>query len=271
MMGFLSTSPLFAQERVNQRDINNYKQGHWIYFGKDLPETGIPDSGKVREGNFINDKREGPWTFYHNDGKTIRVIGNYENNRPKGNYTKYWSNGQLKKAGTFSKNMQLDSLKRFYSNGKLDREAWFNENGKEEGIVNYYYENGKLELSYKAKNGVPIDTGYRYWNNGDLKQQIVYDYEGRIKKSKEFEAIHPLDSMPKKELENDKRPNLLEKPGYLNKEKLPVGYHKIFNEAGEIWLDGVFENGIMLYGKEYIYDENGVLLKVKVYKNASPK
>ncbi len=37
------------------------KQGKWIYFGKDRPETGTPPAGKVEEGKYIDDRKEGFW------------------------------------------------------------------------------------------------------------------------------------------------------------------------------------------------------------------
>jgi hypothetical protein len=33
------------QQKVNQRDKEGRKQGHWIYFGKDRPEEGYPANG----------------------------------------------------------------------------------------------------------------------------------------------------------------------------------------------------------------------------------
>ena len=45
------------------------------------------------------------------------------------------------------------------------------------------------------------------------------------------------------------------------------GYNKVFNEDAEIWQDGDFRNGSLWDGKVYEYDSDGILLKVKVFKN----
>ena len=47
----------------------------------------------------------------------------------------------------------------------------------------------------------------------------------------------------------------------------PNGYNKVFNENDEIWQDGEFRNGRLWDGKVYEYDADGILLKVKVFKN----
>jgi antitoxin component YwqK of YwqJK toxin-antitoxin module len=41
----------------------------------------------------------------------------------------------------------------------------------------------------------------------------------------------------------------------------------VFNSNDEIWQDGNFKNGLLWDGKVYEYDRDGILLKVKVYKN----
>ena len=44
------------------------------------------------------------------------------------------------------------------------------------------------------------------------------------------------------------------------------GYHKTYNENKDILMDGEFKGGKLWEGKHYIYDENGLLEKIEVYK-----
>jgi len=162
-------SPLFAQ-KVNKTDKEGKKQGKWIYFGKDRPDAGYPDNGKIEEGTFQDDRKEGYWTKYYNDGKTPKLKGEYENNRPKGNYVKYFENGKIKEQGTFIRDKYLDTLRRFHENGVLEYEAKYNEAGKEEGAVSYYYANGQVEFEYISKDGKPTGKAIRYYENGDIKE-----------------------------------------------------------------------------------------------------
>ena len=98
----VSTLILIEQEEEpkNVTDINGKKQGPWVYFGKDKPEKGYPENGKIEEGPFLDNHKNGVWTKYHKDGITPRLVGNYIHGRAKGEYTKSFENGQIKEAGT---------------------------------------------------------------------------------------------------------------------------------------------------------------------------
>jgi antitoxin component YwqK of YwqJK toxin-antitoxin module len=65
---------------------------------------------------------------------------------------------------------------------------------------------------------------------------------------------------------NEKAP-AIEKPIVKNGKFQPNGYNKVYNAQDEIWQDGDFKDGRLYNGKVYVYDRDGILLKVKVYKN----
>ena len=108
---------------INKKDSDGRKQGRWIYFGKDRPQEGYPADGKVEEGDYKDDRKEGQWIKYYNDGATPKLKGEYVNNRPQGPYVKYYANGKIKEQGTFVRNLYQDSLKRFHENGKVEYQA----------------------------------------------------------------------------------------------------------------------------------------------------
>lgn len=62
---------------TNQKDENGNNQGYWIFYGKDLPERGSPADGKIEEGNFKDNERDGAWLVYGKDGRTIASRLNY--------------------------------------------------------------------------------------------------------------------------------------------------------------------------------------------------
>jgi len=259
----------FSQAQLNFIDSLGRKQGHWIYFGKDRPDSGIPADGKVEEGDYINDRKEGTWIKYHEDGKTPKIKGEYENNRPKGKYTKTGPWGKLREEGTFEKNGWRDSLKRFYDNGQLEYEAWFNEDGKEHGRVNFYYENGQLELTYIANNGTPTES-VSYDINGKLisTKRVCFsgdhDYKERITYVPDSKT--EIIVSPKQPQSESKPPVLPENPNTKGLIFKPNGYNKIYNDEEEIWMDGEFVNGQLYNGKYYVYDRDGILLHVRVFK-----
>ncbi len=238
-----------------------------------MPSSGIPAEGKVQEGNYVNDKKEGFWIKYHDDGKTPKMKGEYANNRPVGVYTKIGSSNMIREIGTFEKNKQLDSLKRFYENGQLEYEAWYNEDGKEQGRVNFYFETGQLEYTYIANNVVPTESQSfdkegnptperRISRCDEIKEPIIYAPD-----SKPFPGcVDPIDPKNSSNTTPIYAPATPETPTTKGVPFKTEGYNKVYNEDNEIWLDGKFVNGQLYDGKNYVYDRDGILLKVRVFK-----
>lgn len=66
---------------ANQVDADGFKQGHWSFYGKDFPERGYPDAGKLEEGIYENSKKVGNWVYYAPDQTTDSVV-KYVNGNP---------------------------------------------------------------------------------------------------------------------------------------------------------------------------------------------
>jgi len=255
-------------DKINQT-VDGKKQGKWIIYGKDRPESGIPSAGKVEEGKYVDDRKEGIWIKYHDDGVTPKLKGEYENNRPKGQYTKYWPNGKVRELGTFEKNQQLDSLVRIYENGIREYEANYNAQGKEQGKVKFYYPNGQVELVYTASNGTPTGTATRYWPNGDVKEIITYSATGEIVSTIPKEMVSPAETVKDPNANKKLPPAIKGTPKTPGATWKPNGYNKVYNDDGEISQDGTFKDGRLWDGKVYVYDRDGILLKVEVYKGGA--
>jgi len=248
----------------------NGKQGKWVYYGKDRPDSGIPAEGKVEEGTYKDDRKEGVWIKYHNDGVTPKLKGEYENNRPKGQYTKYWNNGKVKEIGTFEKGQQHDSLKRFHENGVLAFETVYNDLGKEQGKTVFYYPNGQKEYEYNSENGKVVGTATRYYENGDKKEELVFDANGEPKgEPKTYEPKNPNPALRDPGPPTRPAPRLSGTPRTNGIAFKPNGYNKLYNQDNEIWQDGIFKDGRLWDGKIYVYDRDGILLKVEVFRSGS--
>ena len=269
-IGFLIFPIALAQlsqiEKLNQKDTQGKKQGRWIYFGKDRPAEGFPAEGKIEEGPYKDDRKEGVWIKYHNDGVTPKLKGEYVNNRPQGVYTKLYPNGKVMEQGTFERNLYQDSLKRFHENGKLKYEANYNIAGNEQGSVKYFYPNGQLEFEYSAQDGKTIGKAARYYENGDVKEILVYGNDGSLEKSEQKEMVSPAVNVVNPSASKETAPKIAT-PRTKGVKFAPNGYNKVYNSNDEIWQDGNFKNGQLSDGKVYEYDRDGILLKVKVFKN----
>jgi len=122
------------------------------------------------------------------------------------------------------------------------------EAGKEAGEVKEYYENGDIK-AIKEFNGGAIDPI----------------------NVKTFEPKKPLP--PKKKTEDeevDAPPVVVEKTEKDNLGKVfnGEGYWQLYNKNKQITKDGIFLHNRFMDGKAYFYDENGILLRIAIYKNA---
>ena len=250
---------------TNKKDAQGRKQGVWVYFGKDRPESGFPVDGKVEEGPYLDDRKEGVWIKYHNDGVTPKLKGEYHNNRPNGQYVKLYPDGTVREIGTFNRNKYSDSLKRFHENGVLEYESIYNEGGKEQGTVKYYYPNGQEEFVYDSQNGIPTGKATRYYENGDIKEIIYYAADGSIERSEQREMENPTVNVVDPGVSREAAPRVTN-PRTKGSRFQTNGYNKVYNENDEIWQDGDFRNGRLWDGKVYEYDSDGILLKVRVFK-----
>lgn len=203
---------VLAQDTLNQVDQNGLKQGHWIYFGKDRPESGIPSDGKVEEGRYIDGKKEGIWIKYHTDGKTPKIKGEYHMNRPVGSYTK-GSNPTIGKNDQYAQYTIADSLVyyvikgcnrpeygapaeglieegyykndrregkciKYHTDGKTPKMIGFYVNNRPSGLYQKFFESGKLkERGFFYKN-VYRDSLKRFYENGQLEYEGFYDSIG---------------------------------------------------------------------------------------------
>lgn len=253
-------------DKINQKSANGKKQGKWVYYGKDRPQEGYPSDGKIEEGPYVDDRKEGTWIKYHTDGVTPKLRGEYKNNRPEGEYVKTYPNGKVKEVGTFIRNLYQDSLKRYHENGKLEYEAKYNVSGKEQGKVKYFYPNGQLEFEYEANDGKPTGKSVRYYENGDIKEIAYYDADGSVAKSEQKEMVSAVVTVKDPGVSKETAPKV-GTPKTKGAKFQPNGYNKIYNANDEIWQDGNFKNGVLWDGKVYEYDRDGILLKVKVFKN----
>lgn len=249
----------------NVRDANNLKQGHWCFYGRDMPEKGYPTDGKIEEGIFKDDKKNGEWIMYHKDGKTPRTKGMFENGRPKGAYVKYYENGGVMEEGTYASGKQSGTFVRYYENGNKAQEKTFNAEGKEEGTVILYHENGQKEFEYTKSNGVTTGPATRYNEDGTVKQELVYGADGVLQSTTDVNIKETTTTSTT----GSGGPSGASGKTKDGKKFQNDGYNKVYNDDDELWMDGTFKSGKLWEGKLYKYDSDGILLKIEIWKNGA--
>jgi antitoxin component YwqK of YwqJK toxin-antitoxin module len=263
IFGFLLI-PSFNQQptgAINKTDSENKKQGYWVIKN---------NSGNlVEEGEYKDNRKYGLWKAYFLNGKIKSEI-TFVGSRPKGPYKLYFENGLLQEEGNWSSTKNTGQFKRYHSNGKISQEFNFNSSGRREGEQKYYHENGELRIVGTWAQGQESGELKEYYDNGDLKS-VKRFANGEMDKEayEEYAPKKPTASNLNKEIAAAPSVNVK-----AQKEEQPNqggfsgnGYFKLYNKDMQITKDGTFKDYRFMEGKMYDYDENGLVVKIKIFKN----
>lgn len=255
-----------ANETFNQLDTNNLKQGYWKVTAEMRQDTSYPPDNTIEEGEYNNGRKVGLWVRYYPNGTKQSEIS-YINGRPKGEYKTFYNNGKVEEEGSWVMQKNTGNFKRYYNNGEKMQEFVFDENGVRNGKQLYFYENGQVEVEVTVLDGKEEGTMKRYFDNGDLRSEVEVS-EGKADNNtrKEYinnqkELVKRTPKVEKKEakIESAVKPNL----GTVN----PEGYNKLYTRSLLLKWDGYYHFGKPWNGKKYIYNENGILEKIEIYKD----
>ena len=236
---FLCAFSGYGQDTLNQTDAHGRKQGHWIYYGKDFPALGFPEEGKVEEGTYLDNRKEGVWTKYYTDGITPKTIGTYKNNRPQGKCRKLATDGTVIWEGNLT-NADFSGLARTGI--------------REESHCDW------------RKKGVTFENGQVYDSSG---QPIIPVVPNDHVPDASIQPIYCMDSVnPEilREIYLEQEDTLQHVIATSNGKSQSDGHHKLYNENDELFVEGEFRRYQLWQGKVYEYDADGILLKVKIYR-----
>ncbi len=262
----------FSQDNDTINQIKDgARNGFWIINGDLANDKNYVPVAKVEEGMFDMGRRTGIWKKYYPKG-TIKSKINYINGKPEGDFITYYENGKIEETGNWKSKVYTGDFVRYYENGKIAQIKSFNNKGKTEGKVIYYYPNGQEELVFQTNNGIGKGNATRFWPNGDKKEIITFDEKGESSSSGTIKRKNP--PVKNARLIMEKKEAVIA-DGELNIGPLPSlkgrllkdGYHKTYNKNKDILMDGDFNDGKLWTGKHYIYDENGLLKRIDIYKN----
>ncbi|MDG2331835.1 MAG: hypothetical protein P8M05_09605 [Flavobacteriales bacterium] len=276
MVAFISTGLgqiMFEGSEVNLLNEKGRKTGTWVIFGKDKNIKGYLPEDIYETGKFVDGRKDSLWIRYYASGNKMSEI-TYKGGRPNGPYTTYHDKeGAVEEEGNQSGQRLVGKHVRKNIDGQVLMEKNYNDKGLSEGPQAYYHDNGTPELVWTKKNGVNNGTATRYFKNGDVKEVTEYGEDGVVTNSVKSERVNPPF--------DDPTPVVLQKLApkiptgthiQINGEKIaavtiPPGKQKIFLEGGDILYDGFFEKGEFKEGEFYVYDEDGLIHHIEVYKD----
>jgi antitoxin component YwqK of YwqJK toxin-antitoxin module len=266
----VAASFTIAQEQ-NVVDAAGKRQGYWkITAGfKKLGAPWTPDQ-IVEEGNYTNSMKTGVWIEYYQNGKKKSEL-TYVNNRPNGPAKMYHENGNLSEEGTWVGTRWTGPYKLYYEDGTPRQQFVYNNLGQRDGAQTYYHPNGKVAIEVNMKAGKEEGVKKEYNTNGELTTETYFN-GGTIDaaKTKTYEPKKPESAdavkAPEEKEQKGTAPTVTStevKPntGTFNGE----GYWILYKN-GQITMKGTFAKKKLIDGEERIYDNNGILIKIKLYK-----
>ena len=268
----LATVPVLAGNNggINQIDEHGQRQGYWVINGFMSNDRAYAPDETVEEGTYHNSRREGVWKRYWPGGKLMSQV-QYLAGKPHGVYSTFYENGQVEETGTWVNNKNIGEFKRFHPNGQPQQAFVFNESGKRNGIQRYFHENGKPELELTVLNGQENGVSKRYNEQGLLVEEKEFAkgvmVPGSLIIHRENPAPAAIPAVDPYEKEIGKSsPVAVEKPNAADVFK-PNGFNTLYNKNGDIAQTGQFHKGRLMDGKVFKYNNNGVLVRIEMYKN----
>lgn len=266
----VTASLAFAQEE-NVTDAAGKRQGKWKITAQ-MKKLGPPwtPSQLVEEGNYTNSMKTGIWIEYYQNGNKKSEL-TYVNNRPNGPAKMYHENGNLSEEGTWVGTRWTGPYKLYYEDGTPRQSFNYNNLGQRDGAQTYYHPNGKVAIEVNMKAGKEEGVKKEYNTNGELTSETYFN-GGTIDpaKTKTYEPKKPESADATKAPEEKEQKGTA--PTVTSSEVKPntgtfngEGYWILYKN-GQITMKGTFAKKKLIDGEERIYDNNGILIKIKLYK-----
>lgn len=265
----------YELDAVNKKDTINFidnlgkKQGKWVLYGKHKPNQCYAPIQIAETGRYQENRKTGEWLEYFCNGNPKAKV-NFINGRQDGLAVLYFENGKVKEEGNWKNNRWVGAYKLYYENGQMQHDFNYSIAGKREGLSNYYHSNGQLAVQGVFKDGKESGLFKEWTDTGKLKAEKSYEggtvnlasikwYENAETPSKN-EALAMAPAISLKATEKPNEAQALSLPTVLN------GQHTLYNKSKQIAKAGLFKDSRLMEGKVYIYDDNGILKRVAVYK-----
>jgi len=276
---FMFSQPIFGKENYKKPNKSNdfgKREGYWFLDENNDPVSSTSRT-KVSEGKYINGRKEGVWIYYYKGGKSPRLVGEYSDNRPSGSYFRFNKEGKmfiasanrysLRKTNHVASSNQVFSCELNFQNQEIVAGQVFFTNQLFRNNSYRFWVTKSFETSaYKSS---VIDFSWLHNNYNSIYASYL---EARTMTAKYDPIVNveqaPVKKAPKSTIEgSNTAPPMVKNPMVADGlEFKRNGWNKLYTKTDEIWMDGYFIDGQLQDGKVFAYDQDGVLLKVRVYK-----
>lgn len=279
----MSTFSLLAGEHVkNPNKFNEFgkREGYWYLDAHNNPVKST-DNDRISEGKYVNGRKEGVWIYYYEKTDSPRLVGEYSDNRPSGTYFRFNKQGKLFIASAnkhslrrsnriFSSNPVYSCELNFEDQEIVAGQVFFSSSMFKENAYKFWVTKSFESSSSKSKI---IDFSWLHNCYNSVYASYLNARKAlKIAKPNFTEEKNRKTEKKKQQSEQPKRTGFSSPPVVKDPlvaeglEFKPNGWNKLFTKTEDIWMDGFFTNGQLIDGKVFVYDRDGVLLKVRVYK-----
>ena len=246
-------------EKGNLKKITKYVNGVEQILESDMKPLIVQHeyypNGKVkREASFRDDKREGIWREFDEEGNVIKsqtykkgglvsegVVGT--DGKRRGEYKEFYPDSTLRAEGLFINGLRSGEWRFYYQNGKLQEVGSYKE-GDADGVWIWYYDNEQKQIEEQFYKGQPNGPYKEYDAKGNLIVSGTF-FDG-LKNGKWIEQIG--DMRTQGEYRNDKQ----------------VGEWVSYYDNDKMAFRGNFNAGYP-DGQHYFYYKNGRLREIQSY------
>ena len=179
---------MYFKDDKNDSVAINYSEDKKITYKRFLKEDNLEgtairyheNGNRSSEGKYVNDEKEGYFTYYTTDGTTVRIRLNFH----EGKMVSY---SYLDKTGNFVPEIPIklkaDKVVSYYQNGTKSTEINLAD-GDYEGKRFYYYPNEKIESDDTFKDDEVEGLSKEYYENGSLRNEenfLAGEFDGVCK------------------------------------------------------------------------------------------
>lgn len=213
LLSVLFTLPLFSQDTLNRTDASGMKQGYWIkktpdgkkiYEGRFRDghpvgefryfyETGVTkavsrfsddgrtansvmyftNGGKMAEGTYVDEKREGVWKFYSEADGILLSEENFVKGKKEGISKTFYAGKGIAELSNWKNGMHDGLWEQYYSDGKVKFRCTYREDRKE-GPVAAFSPAGKTIMTGQYLAGSPDGLWLYYDDLGNIARRETY-------------------------------------------------------------------------------------------------
>jgi antitoxin component YwqK of YwqJK toxin-antitoxin module len=255
-------------DTLDYTDPAGKRQGYWEITGAMKKNAAYQPTAIVEKGRYKDSQKVGVWTEFYPTG-TKKSELTYVNNRPNGHAIMYNENGTKSEEGTWVGTRWVGDYKLYYEDGTPRQQFNYSQIGQREGTQTYLHPNGKVAITVDMKGGKEQGWKKEYDENGNLIRETFFN-DGVIDASKTKTYDTPAAKTPEKAPEEKEikgvapttDPNFKPNKGTFTGEGDWILYSN-----GQITMKGTFHLKKLVNGEQRIYDNNGILKQIKLYKD----